>query len=153
MSSELKPAQAVQSLERRILSGELRAGERLPTEGELGAELGVSRTVVRDAIRTLTTRQLVRVRHGFGMEVARPSDLPLAHALADLLMRSDVTVGDVLEARAALDRQFAPLAAATATDDDVARMSGQLERFATAVASGDAAEAQEAPLEFHLCFV
>src|SRR5918999_332987 len=153
MSSRLKPEQVILDLERRILSGELRAGERLPTEGELGQELGVSRTVIRDAIRTLTTRRLVRVRHGFGMEVAPPSDLPLAHALADLLMRSDVSVGEVLEARAALDRQLAPLAAAAATDDDVERMNGQLERFATAAASGDAPEAQEAHLEFHLCFV
>src|ERR671922_2338637 len=122
MSSPLKPEQVILDLERRILSGELRAGERLPTEGELGLELGVSRTVIRDAVRTLSTRRLVLVRHGFGMEVAAPSHLPIAHALADFLMRSDVTVGDVLDAREALDRQLAPLAARNATDEDVARM-------------------------------
>jgi GntR family transcriptional regulator, transcriptional repressor for pyruvate dehydrogenase complex len=153
MSYRLKPEQVVSELERRILSGELRAGERLPTEGELGVELGVSRTVIRDAVRTLTTRRLVRVRHGFGMEVAPPSDLPLAHALADVLMRSDVTVGQVLEAREALDRQLAPLAARNATDDDVARMALQLERFAIAAASGDPGVAQDAHLEIHLGFV
>jgi GntR family transcriptional repressor for pyruvate dehydrogenase complex len=153
MSSELKPAQVVQSLERRILSGELRAGERLPTEGELGAELGVSRTVIRDAVRTLTTRHLVLVRHGFGMEVAPPSHLPIAHALADLLMRSDVTVGDVLDAREALDRQLAPLAAQNATDQDVSRLTDEFERFAGAAAAGDAAVAQDAHLEIHLGFV
>src|SRR5919108_2106956 len=150
MSSSLKPEQVILELERRILSGELRSGERLPTEGELGLQLGVSRTVVRDAVRTLTTRRLIRVRHGFGMEVAPPSDLPLAQALADLLMRSDVTVGDVLEAREALDRQLAPLAARNATDDDVARVEHELERFATAASEGDAAVAQEAHLEIHL---
>jgi GntR family transcriptional repressor for pyruvate dehydrogenase complex len=153
MSSELKPEQVVQALERRILSGELRAGERLPTEGELGAELGVSRTVVRDAVRTLTTRRLVRVRHGFGMEVAAPSYLPIAHALADYLMRSDATVGDVLDAREALDRHLAPLAAANATEQDVARIEEDFERFATAAAAGDTTVAQEAHLEFHLGFV
>jgi len=153
MSSELKPEQVVQALERRILSGELRAGERLPTEGELGAELGVSRTVVRDAVRTLTTRRLVRVRHGFGMEVASPSYLPIAHALADYLMRSDATVGDVLEAREALDRQLAPLAARNATEEDVARVAADFERFAAAAADGDAAVGQDAHLEFHLGFV
>src|SRR5919106_575339 len=134
MSSPLKPEQVILALERRILSGELRAGERLPTEGELGLELGVSRTVIRDAVRTLATRRLVRVRHGFGMEVAPPSDLPLAQALADLLMRSDVAVRD-------------------ATDEDVARMAGQLERFATAAAEGEAAAAQDAHVEFHLGYV
>jgi GntR family transcriptional repressor for pyruvate dehydrogenase complex len=153
MSPELKPEQVVQNLERRILSGELRAGERLPTEGELGAQLGVSRTVVRDAVRTLTTRRLVRVRHGFGMEVAAPSDLPIAHALADLLMRADVTVGDVLDAREALDCHLAPLAARNATEEDVARMTADFERFAAAAAAGDAAAAQDAHLEIHLGFV
>src|ERR687888_2810402 len=137
MSSPLRPEQVVLDLERRILGGELRAGERLPTEGELGLELGVSRTVIRDAVRTLATRRLVRVRHGFGMEVAPPSDLPLAQALADLLVRSDVTVGEVLDARAALDRQLAPLAARNSTDADVAQIRFQLDRFATAAAEGD----------------
>lgn len=153
MSRPLKPEQVVQDLERRILSGELRAGERLPTEGELGAELGVSRTVVRDAVRTLTTRRLVRVRHGFGMEVAAPSALPIAHALADLLIRSDVTVGDVLDAREALDRHLAPLAARSATEEDVARMTDDFERFAAAADAGDAAIAQDSHLEIHLGFV
>lgn len=153
MSSPLKPDQVVQDLERRILSGELRAGERLPTEFELGVQLGVSRTVIRDAVRTLATRHLVRVRHGFGMEVALPTDLPLAHALADLLMRSDVTVGDVVDARETLDRQLAPLVARNATAHDVARMAHELERFVAAVAVGDDAVAQDAHLEFHLAFV
>jgi GntR family transcriptional regulator, transcriptional repressor for pyruvate dehydrogenase complex len=152
MSAE-KPEQVVLALERRILSGELKSGERLPTEGELRVQLGVSRTVVRDAIRTLTNRHLVLVRHGFGMEVAAPSDLAFSHALADLLMRADVTVGEVLEARAALDRQLAPLAARNATDADVAQMQHQLERFADAAAAGDAAVAQDAHLEIHLGLV
>lgn len=152
MSSE-KPEQVVLALEHRILSGELQSGQRLPTEGELGLELGVSRTVVRDAVRTLTNRHLVRVRHGFGMEVAPPSDLPISHALADLLMRANVTVGQVLEAREALDRQLAPLAAWNATDQDVEQMEHQLERFAEAAAAGDAAVAQDAHLEIHLGLV
>jgi GntR family transcriptional regulator, transcriptional repressor for pyruvate dehydrogenase complex len=152
MSAE-KPEQVVLELEQRILGGALRTGERLPTEGELGAELGVSRTVVRDAIRTLTTRGLVRVRHGFGMEVAAPSSLPITHAIADLLMRSDVTVGDVLEAREGLDRQLAPLAARNGTDEDVRRLEAVFERFAAAAAGGDAAVAQDAHLELHLGFV
>ena len=153
MSSRLKPDQVVRELERRILSGELRAGERLPTELELGVDLGVSRTVVRDAVRTLATRGLIRVRHGFGMDVAPPSDLPVAHALADVLVRSDVTVGDVLDAREALDRQLAPLVARNATPQDVARMAADFERFAAAAGAGDAAAAQDAHLELHLAFV
>jgi DNA-binding FadR family transcriptional regulator len=147
-----KPEQVVLELERRILGGELPTGARLPTEEELGDQLGVSRTVVRDAIRTLTTRRLIRVRHGFGMEVAAPSDLPLSHAVADLLMRSEVTVGEVLDAREALEAQLAPLAARNVVPADVARVEVQLDRFARAVEAGEDAVAQDAHLEFHLGF-
>src|ERR671923_2132745 len=103
MTSLSKSQQVVLDLERRIFTGELRAGDRLPTEEELTLQLGVSRTVVRDAIRNLSTRNLVRVRHGFGMKVAPHSDLSFAHALVDLLMRTDLSVGQVLDAREALD--------------------------------------------------
>jgi DNA-binding FadR family transcriptional regulator len=150
MTSLSKSQQVVLDLERRIFTGELRAGDRLPTEEELTLQLGVSRTVVRDAIRNLSTRHLVRVRHGFGMEVAPHTDLSFSHALADLLMRTDLTVGEVLDAREALDRQLAPLAARNATDEDVAEIEEQLERFAAAAAAGEAAVAQEAHLEIHL---
>ena len=152
-SAPSKPEQVVLELERRILGGELPTGARLPTEEELGDQLGVSRTVVRDAIRTLTTRRLIRVRHGFGMEVAAPSDLPLSHAMVDLLMRSEVTVGEVLDAREALEAQLAPLAARNAEDADVHAVEVQFERFARAVEAADEAVAQDAHLEFHLGFV
>jgi len=152
MSSE-KPEQVVLELERRILSGKLRAGERLPTEGELCDELGVSRTVVRDAIRTLSTRRLVSVRHGFGMEVAPPSNLATMHAFADLLMRSEVTVGDVLDARQALDHQLAPLVARNATEEDAERMEAALGRFADAAARSEDSVAEDAHLEIHLGFI
>ncbi len=148
-----KPEQVVLELERRILGGELAPGARLPTEEELGKQLGVSRTVVRDAIRTLATRQLIRVRHGFGMEVAPPSDLPLSHAVADLLMRSHATVGDVLDAREALEGQLAPLAARNAEPADVAAIDAHLARFARAVEAGDDAAAQDAHVDFYLGFI
>src|SRR5262249_41773883 len=57
-----------------ILRGDLRPGERLPTEAKLGEILGVSRSVVRDAVRTLAARGLVTVRQGTGTVVASPTD-------------------------------------------------------------------------------
>ena len=58
--------QVTAELERRILAGELEPGGLLPAEPELGAELEVSRSVIRDAIRTLAARGLVEVRQGSG---------------------------------------------------------------------------------------
>ena len=64
--------QVTAELERRILAGELEPGGLLPAEPELGAELEVSRSVIRDAIRTLAARGLVEVRQGSGTRVSPP---------------------------------------------------------------------------------
>src|SRR5258708_33888506 len=72
----------------KIVRGELHAGERLPTETELGVLFGVSRSVIRDAIRTLSARGLVNVRQGHGMQVSQSSDVTFGEALIILLMRS-----------------------------------------------------------------
>src|SRR5207237_7792693 len=96
---------------RCILKGELPAGTKLPTESELGTLLGVSRTVVRDAMRTLSVRGLVQVRHGHGMEVASTSEGAFTDAFIVLLLRSNLTVAEVLEGRQVIELGICPLAA------------------------------------------
>lgn len=143
----------VTELESQILSGRLRPGDRVPTEIELGEELGVSRSVVRDAIQALAARQLITVRHGHGMQVADASDTPFAHALADLLMRSELRVGQILDAREALERQFAPLAVRNVLDEDVDAMERSLSELAATVKAEQWPAAHESHLEFHLGLV
>src|SRR5688572_25679393 len=56
----------------RIGSGDLRPGDRLPTEQQIALAHGVSRTVVREGMHQLKSRQLVRSREGSGVYVATP---------------------------------------------------------------------------------
>src|SRR5881628_1454219 len=53
-----------------ILSDRLKVGDRLPSERELGEQFGVSRTVVREAVRALVTKGVIDVRSGSGLRVA-----------------------------------------------------------------------------------
>ena len=53
-----------------ILSGRLEVGDRLPSERELGEQFGVSRTVVREAVRALVAKGVIEVRSGSGLRVA-----------------------------------------------------------------------------------
>src|SRR6266545_3035987 len=53
-----------------ILSRRLRPGDRLPSERELGEQFGVSRTVIREAVRALVTKGVIEVRSGSGLRVA-----------------------------------------------------------------------------------
>src|SRR5205085_12654645 len=142
--------QIAAELARPILKGELPAGTKLPTESELGNLLGVSRTAVRDAIRTLSVRGLVQVRHGHGMEVASTSDGAFADALIVLLLQSNLTVAEVLEGRQVIEVGICPLAATRSTPADHERLETDLTAFAQAVQVGDWEAAHASHLAFHL---
>ncbi len=94
-----------------ILTNGLQPGDTLPTEGELCELLEVSRTSVREAIRTLSTLDIVEVRHGHGTFVGQMSLDALVEAL---VFRGVLSPGDdlnalreVLEVRQALDLAMA----------------------------------------------
>lgn len=147
---ELKSDRVAAELERRILSGQLKPGERLPTEGELCEILDVSRSVVRDAIRSLVTRGLVTVRQGQGMTVAEPSDLAFGHALIALLARSELTMGEVVDARATIETRLIPQAVTTGTNADWDGLEETYTSFADAVAGQRWDIARDAHLAFHV---
>jgi len=133
----------------RIVRGDLAPGSRLPTEAELCELFSVSRSVIRDAIRVLSARGLVHVRQGHGMVVYPPSDATFAEALIILLMRSDATIGDVIDARAVIETQLAPLVTERATDEDIAELRDELVRYEQSVDRKDWRSAQEAHFSFH----
>ena len=147
--AQTRSASIAHDIEELILRGDLPRGQRLPTESELGDVLGVSRSVVRDAVRMLAARGLLEVRQGHGTVVAPPSDEAFSSALIGLLMRSGVTMGDVIEARTALESQLAPLMAGNATGEDLRRMSERLEDIAAAVAADDVEAIDVAHLDLH----
>ena len=75
--------QVASQLEELILAGKIEVGEKLPPEGELAAQFGVSRPVVREALAQLRDRGLTETVSGSGTYVRRPD----AHNLSELLPR------------------------------------------------------------------
>jgi DNA-binding FadR family transcriptional regulator len=146
---QTRSASIAHGVEELILRGDLARGQRLPTEAELGEVLGVSRSVIRDAVRMLVARGLLEVRQGHGTIVAPPSDETFANAMVGLLMRSGATMGEVIDARTALETQLAPLIAVNATDDDLKRMEARLEEMVEAVRRDDDEAIDVAHLDFH----
>src|SRR6202043_2315038 len=73
-SSEPLFSRVAEQVERFITGNSLSPGDRLPGERELCELLGVSRTSVREALRSLQTRGIVAVRHGKGVFVADPGE-------------------------------------------------------------------------------
>jgi GntR family transcriptional regulator, transcriptional repressor for pyruvate dehydrogenase complex len=121
----------------------------LPVEADLADEMEVSRTVIRDATRSLAARDLIDVRQGLGTIVTPPSPSAYAEAALTLLLRSDCTIGDLWDARQFLDAEMTRAAIHTGNADwSVAEDA--LNRFEEAIGDArwiDAAHAHEA---FHV---
>jgi GntR family transcriptional regulator, transcriptional repressor for pyruvate dehydrogenase complex len=145
-----------------IKSGEVGVGERLPTEKQLTEELSVSRTCVREAIKSLESLQLIRVRPRVGAVVLEPSATALINAeylsTSAYLQHTDT----LIEFRRILELGLASLAAEKSTEDDLATLRKILAEHERAVKidrstpEGDARfykEVGEVNLRFHNAIV
>ncbi|HSR25620.1 MAG TPA: FadR/GntR family transcriptional regulator, partial [Candidatus Eisenbacteria bacterium] len=134
-------------LKKAVLSGQLGPGDRLPPERVLGERFGVSRTVVREAIRSLTAKGLVEVRSGSGSVVARVSAEAVAETMRLYLQGAALEPRAVEEVRAMLEVHVAGLAAERATEQDLQAMRTAL--GAMAAAGHESRAVHDA--EFHRC--
>ena len=132
-------------LGQQIDAGALRPGDRLPTEAQLALGHGVSRTVVREAVHQLKSRQLVVSRQGSGVFVAAPApNQPLAFDPS--VLGSMQSVVHVVEVRRVLEGEMAGLAAERATRTQVATMRRALKAIDEAVANGQDGVAEDLAL-------
>jgi DNA-binding FadR family transcriptional regulator len=114
-------------LSRRIVEGQYPVGTRLPTERELAVEFGVTRHVVREALKRLEAVGLVRIRQGSGIHVENLQLTGGIELFDTLLTRDDGSINvpvllDVLDFRAQMERQILRLAAERRTDEELAEM-------------------------------
>ena len=112
-----------------IRDGEFAAGQKLPTERELGERFGVSRNVVREAVNELRARGLLTTRQGSGSVVTDERHKPVRGVMQDLLNDHDDAEGKLLELRRVLEVHMAELAAQRATATDIGKMEQILDDF------------------------
>jgi GntR family transcriptional repressor for pyruvate dehydrogenase complex len=135
-----------------IVNRRLQAGDRLPSERELAGQLGVSRTVVRDAIRSLIAKGLLEARPGSGTVVCGPSARSVVQSMALFLSCGShrVTVENLVEIRRVLEVAMAGLAAERRTPEDLAQMRDAVSRHSKAVEAGDLDQCVGADWSFHV---
>jgi GntR family transcriptional repressor for pyruvate dehydrogenase complex len=116
---------ATQQLQSLITRRTFQPGDRLPSERELRSRLGVSRTVIREALRALSTKGLVEVRDGAGAYVRTPSTDLVSELLGICVLHMEtgaVTSGHILEMRRILEIEMSGLAAERRGADDLAEL-------------------------------
>ncbi|PIB41517.1 GntR family transcriptional regulator [Pseudomonas sp. 2588-5] len=135
--------QALEQLRLRITEGRWAIGERLPTEPELSAELGISRNTVREAMRVLAFSGLIEVRQGDGSYLRSMTD-----PLGAMRALSHCTLEQAQETRQILEVEAIGLAAQRRTAQDLTLLRNALDASAE-LYHGDLEAYISADLVFH----
>jgi GntR family transcriptional repressor for pyruvate dehydrogenase complex len=136
-------------VEHAILQRRLRRGDKLSSERDLAVEFGVSRVVVREALRTLQVKGLLEVRKGAtgGYFVKHADSEVLREGLRTMVIMGDCTVAHLAELRLAMEPEVARMAAVRATAADKQAIKELLEKRASVSAAGGKVVMLD--LEFH----
>lgn len=138
-------------LREQLLEGRIRNGDRLLPERELALQLGVSRPIVREALRALSMMGVVEIRERVGTVVRQPDVSVLGDVFAFSLAQVPDAIDDVIQARIALECQAIRLACQRATTSDIERMRAALDAIEVTV--NDAIGGGRADFNFHLALV
>jgi GntR family transcriptional regulator, transcriptional repressor for pyruvate dehydrogenase complex len=131
----------------RLILKKLRPGDKLPSERELAELLSVSRSSIRDAIRSLELAGMVEPRQGAGTIVREISTNSLANPLANALKRKEELMGELLDFRRILEPPLAARAATHASPEEISEMESILERQEQKLRKGESTIAEDS--EFH----
>jgi GntR family transcriptional repressor for pyruvate dehydrogenase complex len=110
-------------------NGDVKPGQRLPTETQLTQTLGISRTCVREAMKSLESLGLVNIRQRVGATVLEPSSSNFLSSEHFSLMVQSQQAEDLLEFRKIIEVGLASLAAEKARDEDIAAMRAALDKY------------------------
>lgn len=130
-----------------ISSGAFKQGDRLPPEREIVARLGVSRTVVREALNLLEARGIIRIEHGRGAIVDINNGQAIQDAVKVLVRADSESLWDLLEVRKMLEVEIAGLAAERASEEDIRDMRAALDRMQEKIEEPEGYV--DADVEFH----
>ena len=139
--------QVAEQIRRLISDGALKAGDLLPPERELVAKLGVGRSSIRDAVRTLEVMGILEPRQGHGTVVREVSADALVVPLASLLMRKREMIAELVDVRRMIEPALAARAALNASEEELAHLADILERQERKMRRGESTIDEDS--EFH----
>lgn len=137
----------IEQLKIMILHGQIKAGQKLPSERALAEHFKVSRVPVREALKTLEFVGVIEHVSGDGMYVRSLGTDDLLRNLDFALSLPEDTIIDLFEIRMALDIQAVHLAALRRTEEDIEDLKRAVTKMEKEVAEGYCGS--EASLEFH----
>jgi GntR family transcriptional repressor for pyruvate dehydrogenase complex len=140
----------VKEIQHRISTNQFAPGDRLPSQDELAAMFGVSRTALREALKQLSLMGLVEVIHGKGTFVRSFTPSALLESLFPQPLMDKKATFDLLEARMHIESAVAFLAAKRADPDDLRELEILVNGMQQDSLENNAESFVEKDLDFHL---
>lgn len=138
--------EVVQQLQRKISSGDLMPGDKIPTEPELMEQFHVGRSTIREAVRVLVSAGLLEKKQGFGTYLKYAD--AIQEPLDSRLRRAEIM--EVYEVRQMMELEIARLAAERRDENDLATIKAYLDTRNQALANNDTKTYIEADICFHI---
>lgn len=142
--------QVVDQIKEMVRVGEIKKGDKLPTERVMAEELEVSRTSIREAMRALEVVGLIESKQGAGNYIREEFDDVLLEPLSIVFMLQNGTNRDILELREVLELSTIFLSVMRINEEDLKRLGELVEKFKT---SKDEEENVRIDSEFHSIIV
>ncbi len=153
VTPEKLSAAVTRQIEKLILRGILRPGERLPSERDLADKLAVSRPSLREAVAELQQKGLLASRAGSGIYVADVLGNAFSPALQGLFAEHNEAVFDYVSFRRDMEALCAERAARLASDTDLKVIAAIFEKMEDAHQKGDPDREAKLDAEFHMAII
>ena len=148
-NKELLSHKVAAEIEEAIVTKKIPPGDRLPSEMELCSQFGVSRTAVREALRTLSAKGMISIEKGRGIFVKSISSEHVSNSMHNYLEVTGTrsTMMEVIEARMIIEPAIAQYAALHHTEEDIIALKQNLEEMRL---NTDQVEHARLDMKFHL---
>lgn len=138
----------VNELEEKIKNGELKDGEKLPSERVMAQQYCVSRNVVREAYKVMSEKGLVDIQIGRGAFVSIPKEEHIKSKLQETLAISNLNLSEILEVREVLEESVAIKAVERANEDNIENLEKVFKRMEELI--NDPVGFTEEDVNFHI---
>lgn len=138
--------QVIEQIKNKIKNGDLKKGDRLPSEREMSESLGVSRASIREALRALEVIGLVESRQGAGNYIKANFDNSLFEPLSVMFMLQESSIEEMYDLRETLELQCARLSAKNIENNELELLTAILDRMYIAE---NEEESLELDVKFH----
>ena len=140
-----------QQIRAKLASGELRPGDKLPAERLLASQLNVSRSAIREALRSLEVAGVVHMVKGIkgGAFIREGTPDRMSEVIQDLVHLGAISLSDLTEARIALYEGMLPLVCERATDTELAALAANIATLEAAIRAGESAQRPQLAYDFY----